>query len=151
MGWQNIHINILSITPRSFPWVETHHITSPSPLLWEIQKTVRARHAHVAWRRRQRSHTRWTPQAHGRHVVRRPSNTVRWRHKLYRLRRKRLLGERHAHDLRRHPVEGGDELPKDLEIGCNAAANVLSLPMWCRQYSGAPTYSNNRGSCKWMP
>ena len=131
-------------SPRIIPLGK--HINSQHPLLQEVRKAVRTGHAHVARRRRQMTRYSWiarrTPQAHGRHVMSRPTNPVRRRHILYCLRRKGLPIKRHPHDLR-----------------IIIRPKVLSRPIYCSQYSGvrlrrradsgAPTYSSNRGS--WIP
>ena len=72
-------------------------------------------------------HTGWTPKSHGRHVVRRPSNTVSRRHSLHRFRRKRLPIKRHPRDLRGHLVEGGEELLKHLKVRQDQARVMLEL------------------------
>ena len=119
VGWQNIHTT--QCPPHPVPSPEgKHHNKSQKPLLRKIRKTVCTGHARVARRRRQRAmnplRTWWKPQAHGRHIECRLSNTVRQRHKLHCFHRKRLPIKLHPHDLRGHPVEGGDELSKNLNI-----------------------------------
>ena len=89
--------------------------------------------------------TAGTHESPGRHVVRHPSNTmtgatIPWppcsappsntmsrRHSLHRFRRKRLPIKRHPHDLRGHPVEGGDEPLKLLKIRQYQAHVMLEL------------------------
>ena len=116
------HTTSIQIHKRAngVPWNVNYHTVSENvPIL------------RVARRRRQGAmnplHTGWTPQSHGRHVVRCPSNAMSRRHSLHHFRRKLLPVERHPHDLRGHPVERGHKLLQHLKIRQYQARIMLEM------------------------